>query len=150
MVYEMWMRTRAGRTPPPPPRPVRPAVAVIAGFVLVALTVLTWWLWLGQDSTYQRDENGQWSGPYEAPQVIACVLTLAVLAGLGTLFLPPRLVVVVSSLSFTGAWSAFAAARDTTGLWAVGAIAVLLGTLAWATGAVAFAALARRVWAAYR
>lgn len=105
---------------------MRPAVVVVAGLVLAACTVLTWWLWLGQDTTYQRNAQGQWSGPYEAPQVIACALTLAVLAGLGTLLLPSPLVLVVTSLSFTAAWSVFAATRDSTGLWDAGALGVLI------------------------
>ena len=150
MVYEVWRQSRFGRTPMPLPRPVGPAVAVTAGIVLAALTVLTWWLWLGQDTTYQRNAQGQWSGPYEAPQVIACALTLTVLAGLATVLLSAPVVIGVTALSFTAAWSIYAAARDSTGLWPIGAFAVFFGTLIGMTVAVGLAVLIRWAWAAHR
>ena len=48
---------------------------------VVVLTVVAWWIFLGRDVVRDVDPaTGNVTGPYEAPQVIACVLVL-----LGTL-----------------------------------------------------------------
>ncbi|WP_198144676.1 hypothetical protein [Nesterenkonia jeotgali] len=87
-----------------------------------------WFAWMGWDQEYQVDPvTGLAHGPYEAWQVIGCGITLlavAVPASWGrhwksVLLLPP---------SFTVAWSVTAASEDSSGLWLVGAIMVLIGS----------------------
>ncbi len=119
-------------------RKLRTPVSMMAAvMVLAALVVATWWLFLGRDTTYQRDSSGQMSGPYEAPQILWCVVVLALLAAAGTLLLPDWAVIGTVSLAFTAAWSINASSKDVTGLWPVGAIGVLLGSSCLA-GLVAF------------
>lgn len=88
-----------------------------------------WFAWMGWDQEYQVDPvTGLEHGPYEAWQVIGCGITLLAVAlpaawgrhWKSVLLLPP---------SFTVAWSVTAAAEDMTGLWMVGAIMVLLGSI---------------------
>ena len=101
----------------------------LATFTLVAMTVVTWWT-LGRDTTQDVDPvTGSVTGPYEAPQVIACVVVLIGLVVIGALVLPAWLAVLGVALPFTAAWTIQAAASDDSGLWAVGAVLVLVGTL---------------------
>jgi hypothetical protein len=96
--------------------------------VLAILTVVAWWLWLGHDTEYQIDPaTGMSSGPYEAWQVGGCVLSVAVLAIVGGLFLRPWAVVATMTIVFTGSWSSTAATADESGLWLVGAVLVFVG-----------------------
>ena len=112
-------------------RKLRSPGAVVAEVVVLAgLVVSTWWLFLGSDTTYQFDANGIASGPYQAPQVLECVAVLALLSVAGAVLLPVWATIVTVTAAFTAAWSINAASKDVTGLWAVGAIGVLLGTLA--------------------
>jgi hypothetical protein len=95
---------------------------------LAGSTVAAWWLWLGWDNEYQIDPaTGISSGPYEAWQVIGCVLSLAVIAVLGGLLLSPLIVVPTMTIAFTVAWSLAAASSDESGLWGVGAILIFVG-----------------------
>lgn len=104
---------------------VRGTAATVLG--LAAATVATWWLWLGRDTTYQVDPvTGVASGPYEAWQVIGCVLCLAALAVAAGLIIQPWLVVPAMAVPFTAAWSV-AASGDESGLWPVGAMLILIG-----------------------
>ncbi len=61
--------------------------------------------------------------------MIACVVVLIGLVVVGALLLPAWLAVLGVSLPFTAAWTIQAAAEDESGLWAVGAMLVLVGTL---------------------
>ena len=98
-------------------------------FIIVALTTAAWWT-LGRDTTREVDPaTGAVTGPYEAPQVIACVVVLVALVVIGTLLLPAWLAVLGVSLPFTAAWTIQASSTDDSGLWAVGAVLVLVGTL---------------------
>ena len=98
-------------------------------FIIVALTTATWWT-LGRDTTREVDPaTGAVTGPYEAPQVIACVVVLVGLVVIGALLLPAWLAVTGVGLPFTAAWTIQAASTDDSGLWAVGAVLVLVGTL---------------------
>jgi hypothetical protein len=108
------------------------------GFSLLAaaLSVATWWAWLGWDEEYQYDANGVASGPYEAWQVIGTALTLGLIAGVAATRVSFLIVTPAVIIPFTVAWSIHAAGRDETGMWGVGAMAILvLGGLG--TGAVA-------------
>lgn len=96
--------------------------------VVVLGAMSTWFAWMGWDQSYWTDPaTGLEHGPYRGWQVAGCVLSLLVIAVLASwgrhwwtvLLLPP---------SFALAWSLTAAAEDVTGLWAVGALVVLLGT----------------------
>lgn len=103
-------------------------VALIT-FVIAALTTATWWT-LGRDTTRDVDPvTGAVTGPYEAPQVVACVVVLVGLVVIGALLLPAWLAVLAVSLPFTAAWTIQASSTDDSGLWAVGAMLVLIGTL---------------------
>ena len=107
-------------------------VALIT-FIIAALTTATWWT-LGRDTTHEVDPaTGSVTGPYEAPQVIACAVVLIALAVVGALVLPAWLAVLAVSLPFTAAWTLQASSTDDSGLWAVGAVLVLVGTLVGAT-----------------
>jgi len=114
--------------------------------LLSVLTVAAYVAWLAWDSTYQTDPvTGAVSGPYEAWQVVGCALTLGVLALLAGMRRRPGVALAVVPLVFTVAWSVDAATTDESGLWLVGAVLVLAGSLA-GVAAVAYpaAAWARR------
>ena len=116
-------------TPPSsPPAPARASTAV-AVLVTALVSVAAWWAWLGWDDEHQLDPGtGVASGPYEAWQVVGCVLTLLVLALVGGALWRPLLVSVVMTVAFTAAWTAWAAAEDESGLFLVGTVLVALGT----------------------
>ncbi|WP_327644433.1 hypothetical protein [Micromonospora zamorensis] len=117
--------------------------ALLGVLFLAAATVGTWLLWLGWDTDYTVDaETGASSGPYEAWQVVGCVLTLVLLAALAATRLSPWLVATVMTVAFTAAWGWQAASTDDTGLWAVGSVLVLVGM---AAGSTAVSLVARRV-----
>ena len=116
---------------------------VIAVVVVALVSIAAWWGWLGWDDEYQVDPvTGVASEPYEAWQVVGCVLTLLVLAVVGGALWRPLLVALVMTLAFTSTWTAWAAAEDETGLFLVGAVLVLLGT---AVGSVLLALLGSAV-----
>jgi hypothetical protein len=120
--------------------------SVLGAVVLAGLTIVTWWSWLGSDTTYQVDPvTGQRTGPYEAWQVVGCVLCLIVLAVAATMIKLPRWVVVsVMSVVFTVAWSSAAIAADRSGLWGVGALMVAFGMVVGSYAVVSAAENGRR------
>lgn len=101
----------------------------VAQVVLLAvLTAACWWGWLAWDDEYQIDpKTGSASGPYEAWQVIGCVLCLLMIAVVAALRLHAIAVVATMTVSFTVAWTLTAAGADDTGLFGVGAILVFIG-----------------------
>ena len=109
-------------------RMTRPRPAIVLSALLLALVAAaSWWAWLGWDTTYQTDpRTGTVSGPYEAWQVIGCVLTLLVAGLLGATLIHPRALILMP-LGFAIAWSITSARDDDTGLWLVGAFMVLIG-----------------------
>lgn len=117
--------------------------------VLAVAAAACWWAWLAWDRTYQRDPvTGVASGPYEAWQVVGCVLCLVAVTVVATSRLPLWIVVPVVPMAFTAAWVLTAAPYDPTGLWAVGAVLVLVATFAGTVlvgGATAVARWADRV-----
>lgn len=109
--------------------PTTPVRTLLGGLILAAATVGAWWAWLGWATGYTVDpETGATSGPYAPWQVVGCALTLAVIAAVGGWLLGPWVVAPVMTVAFTIAWAAHAASTDATGLWAVGAVLVLVGT----------------------
>ncbi|MET7707684.1 hypothetical protein [Micromonospora sp. NPDC005413] len=117
--------------------------ALFGVLFLAAATVGVWLLWLGWDTEYTVDpETGNTSGPYEPWQVIGCVLTLVLLAALAGTRLSPWLVGAVMAVAFTAAWTWQAASSDDSGLWAVGAVLVLIGM---AIGSTLVSLAARRL-----
>lgn len=118
-------------------------VTVVA---LALLTAACWWAWLAWDETYQIDPvTGNASGPYEAWQVIGCVLSLVVVGSVAALLLPAWVVVGTMTVAFTAAWTATAQSQDETGLFMVGAMLVFVG-MACASGVLValVQAIARR------
>ncbi|WP_091350183.1 hypothetical protein [Micromonospora rhizosphaerae] len=118
---------------------------LLGGLILAAATVGTWWAWLGWDTGYTvNPETGATSGPYAPWQVAGCVLTLTLLAAVGGWWLSPWLVAPVMTAAFTLTWATHAASVDETGLWAVGAVLVLVGMAAGTTVVSVGARLIRR------
>jgi len=68
------------------------------------------------------------------------VVVLVALVVVGCMVLPAWLTVLAVALPFTAAWTYQAASTDDSGLWAIGAALVLVGTLG---GGVIVAAVAR-------
>ncbi|MET7969025.1 hypothetical protein [Micromonospora sp. NPDC005305] len=118
---------------------------LLGGLLLAAATVGAWWAWLGWESGYTVDpETGATSGPYAVWQVAGAVLTLIVIAAVGGWFVSPWVVAPVMTVAFTAAWAARAASTDDTGLWAVGAALVAVGSAIGATVVGGGVALLRR------
>lgn len=110
---------------------------------LALLAAACWWAWFAWDRTVTVDPaTGTTSGPYSAWQVVGCAVCLIAVTAVAATRLPLRVVVAVVPPAFTAAWSLTAAGADPSGLWAVGAVLVLLGTLA---GTALVAATAARV-----
>ncbi|MFI1194264.1 hypothetical protein ACH4T9_13535 [Micromonospora sp. NPDC020750] len=119
--------------------------ALLGGLVLAVATVAVWWAWIGWDTEYTVDPvTDSVSGPYDVWQVVGCVLSLAVVAAVGGWVLSPWLVAPVMTVAFTVAWAWRAATSDDSGLWAVGAVLVLLGMAAGTTAVSAGVRLFRR------
>jgi hypothetical protein len=119
--------------------------AVAGAAALAVATVVTWWAWLGRDTTYQIDSSGHESGPYTTGQVAGCVLTLAALLVIAVVLAVPALLAAAAmTVAFTAAWTVQAAASDETGLFAVGAILVLGGMAAGTAVVASCTALLRR------
>ncbi len=113
---------------------------LIGGLTLAALSLAAWWAWLGWDTEYQVDPaTGQASGPYTTAQVVACVLTIVVIAAVGGMLVPPWIVVPAMTIPFTVAWAVQAATTDDSGLWVVGAV-LLTGGMTAGTAACSFTA----------
>ena len=97
--------------------------------LVAAASVLAWAGWMGWDHTYQTDDQGVPSGPYQSWQVIGSALTVvaAMAAAVRALRGPARLAVpVVAALAYAVAWSVSADDGD-TGLWVVGVGFLLIG-----------------------
>jgi hypothetical protein len=119
--------------------------SLIGSVVLAAATLATWYVWLGHDTEYQVDANGNQTGPYTTAQVTGCVLTLLALLVVAVLFrVHPLAAAATMTLAFTAAWTVRAAADDDTGLFMVGAILVFAGMAAGTTVVGLLARLLRR------
>ena len=110
------------------PVPVRARTGRLA--LIALLTVLaaaTWFAWLGWDTTYDIDADGNQTGPYEAWQVIGAVLTMLVLTVLGALRLGTLPTALGGGIGFALGFIVTAAATDDSGLWLVGAVIMAFG-----------------------
>ncbi|MEH0821821.1 MULTISPECIES: hypothetical protein [Micromonospora] len=102
---------------------------LLGGLLLALATAGAWVAWLSWESGWTVDpETGDMSGPYAVWQVAAAVLSLAALAAVGGWWLNIWLVAPVMTVAFTVPWAVHAASTDDTGLWAVGAALVAIGT----------------------
>src|SRR3982750_4062486 len=118
----------------------------IGGVCVAAGSALSWGGGRGWDHQDQQDAGtAEWSGPYEAWQVVGGALSLlalfvvALLAGVRPLPAAAALI-----LAFTGPWTAWAS-RDNTGLFAVGMLMLLVG-LSVGTTVVSVVTLWLREW----
>ncbi|WP_433305080.1 hypothetical protein ACQP2F_17105 [Actinoplanes sp. CA-030573] len=110
-------------------------VQIAGGLTVAALSAGSWWAWMGWDHVYRIDpRTDAVSGPYEAWQVVGCAVTLLVVL-VAALLLGVRWFVAspVMTVAFTAAWTSTAAAADDTGMYGVGAIALLFGLTAGTT-----------------
>ncbi|WP_318241574.1 hypothetical protein [Cellulomonas avistercoris] len=109
----------------------RPGRAAVRYALVVVLTAACWFAWLGWDTQYRTDPvTGDVTGPYEAWQVVGCVVSLVAVTVTAVRALGGRRAVATVAVAFTAAWVATQAPRDESGLWLVGALLVLLGTAA--------------------
>ncbi|MDP9822265.1 hypothetical protein [Nocardioides massiliensis] len=113
------------------PAPVRTSLTrhLAWGIGLAVVAAIAWFGWMGWDSEYWYDEAGDPHGPYETWQVAGCVLTLLVACVLGAALWRPLGPMAVMPPAFTAAWIATSASGDDQGLWPVGALFVLVGTV---------------------
>ncbi len=100
----------------------------VVGFTVISAGL--WWGWFAWDNQYVVDPvSGSTSGPYELWQVIGCAASWIVLGWIGNRFLQPFLVILIMPAAFTTAFAITASRSDESGLWLVGAILMVLGTL---------------------
>ncbi|MYW63879.1 hypothetical protein GTY65_07310 [Streptomyces sp. SID8379] len=114
-----------------------PARRLLPALAPAATALAAWALWLGWDQTRDVHPDGSVTGPYEAWQVIGLVLTL--LAPL--YWSASRHHATAAALGTTTGLTAAAAydwSDDSSGLFMVGVVLVMLGSLA-ATGALSTA-----------
>ena len=87
-----------------------------------------WGAWLGWDHTYYYDESvGAMQGPYRPAQVVACAVTVAALTALLSVLWNPVVVAAGVTVGFGIGWTLQARSEDESGLYVVGAIALLFG-----------------------
>lgn len=102
---------------------------LLGGLLLALATAGAWAAWLSWESGWTVDpQTGATSGPYAVWQVAAAVLTLGALAAVAGWWLNIWLVAIVMTVAFTVPWAVHAASTDDSGLWAVGAALVAIGT----------------------
>jgi len=120
------------------------ARSLIGPVVVAVATVVAFFGWLGRDTTRTVDPlTGHESGPWSAGQVAGCLLTLLVVLVAAVLLGVPALIAAAAmTVAFVVAWTAAAAASDDSGLFAVGAVLVLIGM---AVGTVVVALLTARL-----
>ncbi|MET9421130.1 hypothetical protein ABZY06_10390 [Streptomyces sp. NPDC006540] len=113
-----------------------------AGLVLAAVTAGAWAAWLGWDQQRDVQPDGTTTGPYEAWQVIGLVLTLLALV-YGAVSRDYIAAVAGIPVGLTAAayydWS-----DDSSGLFMVGVVMVMVGSLAVTAGVAAVIACLTR------
>ena len=103
--------------------------AVLGQSVIMPLIgAAIWAAWLGWDHSYYYDAAvGAYQGPYTPWQVIACALTVELLAFLLALAWNPFVVAGGMTFGFWLAWTVQASREDASGLFLVGSIMLLIG-----------------------
>ncbi|MFD9405110.1 hypothetical protein ACFWA4_40645 [Streptomyces sp. NPDC060011] len=126
-----------------PQRSLKPVPQLVSILLLAALSVAMWAAWLGWDQHRDVHPDGSTTGPYEAWQVIGLVLTL----------LPPVCWAasrhyVAGTVAGTTAGLTIAAcydwSDDSSGLFMVGVVLVMMGSLAVTAVVSAIASAIRR------
>ncbi|MCX4546325.1 hypothetical protein [Streptomyces sp. NBC_01565] len=107
------------------PKRLNPAPVLLLFLVAVA----TWAAWLGWDQHRDVQPDGSVTGPYEAWQVIGLVLTLSAAVAWAALRGHAASAVLGITAGLTVA-CAYDWSDDSSGLFAVGAAMVMVGTLA--------------------
>ncbi|WP_247826119.1 hypothetical protein [Arthrobacter antioxidans] len=97
--------------------------------LIAVLSAALWYGWFAWDTEYYYDTTaGEMAGPYAIWQGIGAFLCSFVVVGLAYRLLHFVVALLVLPAAFTAAWISTAAATDMTGLWAVGAVLVAVGT----------------------
>lgn len=97
--------------------------------LIAVLSATLWYGWFAWDTEYYYDTTvGEMAGPYAVWQGIGAFLCSFVVVGLAYRLLRLVVALLVLPAAFTAAWISTAAATDVTGLWAVGAVLVAVGT----------------------
>ncbi|MER6969052.1 MULTISPECIES: hypothetical protein [Streptomyces] len=112
-----------------PQRSLKPVPQLVSMLLLAALSVALWAAWLGWDQHRDVHPDGSTTGPYEAWQVIGLVLTL-----LPPVFWAVSRHYVAGAVAGTTAGLTLAAgydwSDDSSGLFMVGVVLVMMGSLA--------------------
>ncbi|MEU3059831.1 hypothetical protein AB0P12_20625 [Streptomyces subrutilus] len=116
--------------------------APLGTLLLTGVTLAAWAAWLGWDQHRDVHPDGSETGPYAAWQVVGLVLTLLV-AAYAAVSLCNRTVCVLGITAGLTAAAFWDWSDDSSGLYALGATMVALGSLL-ATTAVAFVITAVR------
>lgn len=112
-----------------------------ATVMLVAASSLNYWGWLGWDRYKDLQPNGGETGPWQAWQIIGCVVVLTAIVAYAARLGHPRLAVAVTTLTTTLSFSITGMTDPyNDGLWGVGAVLILLACLIW-TGLVTLVTL---------
>lgn len=90
--------------------------ALLATLALAVMTGLGTWLFLGTSEP-----------PFALVLIIGLTVLLLALTITATFFVHPLIVAPVVALSFTSGWGA--AVQDDSGLWPIGAVLALIGSL---------------------
>ncbi|MFB8771903.1 hypothetical protein [Streptomyces broussonetiae] len=109
-------------------RPPAPAHQLTATFAPTLLTLTTWAAWLGWDQRRDVHPDGSTTGPYEAWQVIGLVLCLLppLYWAASRSLVPPAVLGIPAGLTAAAYydWS-----DDASGLFMVGVLMVMVGSL---------------------
>ncbi|WP_433217450.1 hypothetical protein [Microtetraspora malaysiensis] len=95
------------------------------GVILAVASLVNYLAWLGWDQEKDIEPDGSLSGPYQPWQVAGLVIVLGILAALAGWRGHPK----IGMLSIAGviwlSWTVDAATSDNSGLWPIGALALL-------------------------
>jgi hypothetical protein len=121
----------------------KPVSQWLATLVLAAVTPAVWAAWLGWDQQRDVHPDGSTTGPYEAWQVIGLVLSL-----LAPVYWAASRRYVAGAVLGTTAGLTFAAyydwSDDASGLFGVGVMLVMIGSIAVTTALTAVIASVKR------
>ena len=108
----------------------RPPVQQWLLVILVALlSSALWFGWFSWDTEYHYNAaTGETGGPYQLWQGVGAFFYGLVVVALAHRLLHFVVALLVLPASFTLAWISTASSMDTSGLWAVGAVLVAVGT----------------------